>query len=132
MSAFMHEDPLEITLSWLRRRRNAAAQETDNDPDSYLELGEFADIADKRLIYVVDEVDLQKTRNAIVDPKKRSGIILGNELGRLQIELAFRLNCEAALRICAGVDTISYLVRGFRPTTLVAEYLLSRAKPVRD
>ena len=63
------------------KAKRGRLKKTDNDPDSYLELGEFADIADKRLIYVVDEVDLQKTRNAIVDPKKRSGIVLGNGWG---------------------------------------------------
>jgi len=108
------------------KAKRGPLKKMDTNPDSYLELGEFADIADKCLIYLVDELDLQKTQNAIIDPKKRSGVITWQQLGGLQIDLALQLNCEAILRdFIAGAIQYQYLVHGIRPSTLVAEYLTS-------
>jgi len=106
------------------KAKGGRLKKTDIVPDSYLLLGEFADIEHRYLIYLVDEQDAAKTRAAIVDARQHSGVLTWQQLGGMQIELALQLDCEPRLRdFIAGAIQYQYLNHHIRPTTLVAEYL---------
>jgi hypothetical protein len=105
-------------------------KKADVNPDSYLQLAEFADFAHRYLIYLVDEQDVEKTRRVVIDENGRSGTLTWQRLGGLQIELALQLTCEGRFRdFIAGAIQYQYLNHGIRPTKLVADYLA--AEPSR-
>ena len=108
------------------KARGGVLKKSDANPDSYLELAEFADIKNRFLIYLVDEQDAAKTLGLILDDKKRSGLLTWQALGGIQIELALKLNCESKIRdFVAGAIQYQYLNHGIKPTKLVADYLIS-------
>jgi hypothetical protein len=106
------------------KAKGGSLKKTDANPDSYLELGEFADFENRRLIYLVDERDAAKTRDLVVDDKSRSGVITWQALGGIQIELALKLQCRPIIRdFVAGAIQYQYLNHNIKPTQLVADYL---------
>lgn len=108
------------------KAKGGTLKKTDANPDSYLELAEFADFENRYLIYLVDEQDAAKTRGSIVNDKKRSGIVTWQALGGIQIELALKLECKPIIRdFVAGAIQYQYLNHNIRPTKLVADYLMN-------